>query len=177
MQHLVKGHSFQVVPIMVSLTCVSPLGWPGCGGRVTAQTPGDAAVGPLIVQHFLPPEWRPCGRQHREEDKQLLIWAPQAVSLFPSTPALMALGMAAWPRHCWAEDGQLVTPWAASCQEVRQGWGPRLGSPLAQGRDASGGDAGQWCQSGTVCPWGKQRAPALCQDQIRGLSWAAGAIR
>lgn len=55
---------------------------------VTAQTPGDAAVGPPIVRCFLPPA-RP---QHREEDKQPLIWAPQAASLFPSTPAPTAPG-------------------------------------------------------------------------------------
>lgn len=32
MQDPTKGHSFQVVPITVSLPCVSPSGWPGCGG-------------------------------------------------------------------------------------------------------------------------------------------------
>lgn len=78
----------------VSLTRVSPMRWPGCGSGVTAQTPGDAALGPLIVRRFLPPAWRPRGRQHREEDKQPLIWAPQAASLFPSTPALTAPGTA-----------------------------------------------------------------------------------
>lgn len=89
-----------------------------------------------LSRRFLPPAWRPRGRQHREEDKQPLIWAPQAASLFPSTAALTAPGTAARPRHRWAEHGQPVAPRAASCRGIRQGWGQRPGSPLA----------GQGCQ-------------------------------
>lgn len=63
----------------------------------SADPPGDAAAGPHIVRRFLPLAQRPHGRQHQEEDKQPLIWAPQAASLFPSTPALTAPGMAVWP--------------------------------------------------------------------------------
>lgn len=78
------------------------------------------------------------------------------------------------PRHGRAEDRQLVTPPAASHRDIRQGLGTRPGLSSVQSRDASGGDMGQWCQPGTVCPQGRQqRAPVLCQDQIRGLSWAA----
>lgn len=97
---------------------------------VTAQTPGGAAVGPLIVRRFLPPAWRPRGRQHREEDKQPLIWAPQAVSLFPCTAALTAPGTARRPRHRRAEDGQLDAPRAASPGQAAL----RAAAGLAPGR-------------------------------------------
>lgn len=74
--------------------CLALVAWRW--GHSTAP-PSDAAAGPHIVRRFLPLVQRPHGRQHREEDKQQLIWVPQAASLFPSTPALTALGMAVRP--------------------------------------------------------------------------------
>lgn len=177
MRQLAKGHSGHVAPITASPARVSPSRWPDCGSRVTVQTPlGDAAAGPSIVQCFLPPARRLRGRQHREEDKQPLIWAPQTLP-FHLCPDGTGHGHAAL---ALPDRGRAAHHTSGSIPRGGQAgsWGPWLGWPPVQGRDASGGDAGQRCQAGTICPWGRQqRAPALCQNQIRGLSWTAGVIR
>lgn len=65
-------------------TCAIPE--PRWGGEAEAagsrrRPRGDAAEVPTIVQRFLPMAQQ---SQHREEDKQPLIWAPQPAALFPA---------------------------------------------------------------------------------------------
>ena len=156
MQQPAKGHSCHVMPITASPACVSPSGvaWPRRQGH-GADPPSDAAAGPPIVRRFLPPWRRPRGRQHREEDKQPLIWAPQAASLFPSAPAPTAPGMAVRP---------LALP--------GRGWAARHTSGgIPQGDQAGSGGRGGACpqrRAGMPAEGmrgsGASRAPSVCEE-------------
>lgn len=138
MQQPVKGHPCHVTSITVSPAHVSLSGSRGRGGGVTAQTPPPQVTLPRA--HLLSGASSPRhgGRVASSIRRKINSLLSGRHRLRPSSPLLLPQRHRAQPcspRHGWAEDGQLVTPPAASHGEVRQGQGAaaRLAPGTGQG--------------------------------------------
>lgn len=146
---------------LVSSQCPHPIGmlwlWPQSHG---ADPSGYTAADPPIVHRFLPPQRH--GRIGRKINSRL----SGLRSLRPSSPPLLPRG-----------HGHAAPPGRGRAARHTSGSIPRggqAGPGLDQGWSKWRG-RGAAVPMGTtgINPWGRQWAPALCPDQIRGRSGAA----